>query len=162
MQIKQIIKYQIEGYQFNTEEEAKQFIAKKEREIQLFKSNYEKLGGWKPENYSTPIPIKYTLDDNDEIKVGLIHWKKENDPRNGWRDLFEGMDVRYLASEIQLISDKEFLDTYLDSTWVIHGENFNAYLSAIAEMARKYPDYAQKVLDKLATTQFSPVVEYRD
>jgi hypothetical protein len=162
MQIKKIIKYQFDQYQFNTEEEAKEFMARRDHEERLFKINYEKLGGWKPENYSIPIPVKYTLDDNDEIKVGLMHWENENDPRNCWRDLLERMGLRYFESEIQVIGDKEFLDTYLDSTWVIHGENFNAYLSAIAEMARKYPDYAQKVLDKLATTQFSPAFEYRD
>ena len=161
MQIKQITKYQFDGYQFDSEEEAKLFIAQKEREIQLFKSNYEKLGGWKPENYSTPIPIKYTLDDS-EIKVGLMHWKYENDSRNCWLDLLNDSYLRYLESEIQIIDNKEFLDIYLDANWIIDGENFQAYLSAIAEMARKYPDYAQKVLDKLATTQFSPVVEYRD
>jgi hypothetical protein len=161
MQIKQITKYQFDGYQFNSEEEAKQFVAQKEREIQLFKSNYEKLGGWKPENYSTPIPIKYTLDDS-EIKVGLMRWNNENDSRYCWLDLLNHSYLRHFESEIQIIDNKEFLDIYLDATWVIQGENFNAYLSAIAEMARKYPDYAQKVLDKLATTQFSPAVEYRD
>ena len=161
MQIKQIIKYQFDGYQFDSEEEAKQFVALKEREDQLFKSNYEKLGGWKPENYSIPIPVKYTLDDS-EIKVGLMHWKDENDSRNCWFDLLNNTYLRYIESEIQIIDNKEFLDIYLYATYIIRGENFNTYLSAIAAMTQKYPEYAQKILDKLSTTQFSPVFEYRD
>lgn len=160
MKIEKATIFKVGSCQFNTEEEAKSYIASKEYMDETFSCN---LGLLQSSSY---LFVPCLEEDDGVLKIRLFSKKYNNfDQGEGWEDILENKHLKYVESRLTLLSSSEFINKFLEisSELVMETENLGELIVALRWHLSQLDNKAElfeKVFNALEHIQYSPVVIY--
>jgi hypothetical protein len=164
MEIKPITKFRVDSCEFNTKEEAEEYIRSKTDKSYIANKNFELLN-----YYSSSLSFIPCIDDNDKSLRVFIKRFNNTDQGDGWEDLLGREHLRYVEYNLTVISSNDFVNKFIDesATYSIEAQDLGQLISALRYHIPMMNDtdcspeiIYQDVLDALSMIQYEPVYIY--
>lgn len=164
MEIKPVTKYRVDSCEFNTSEEAQEYIRSKTDKTYIFKQNIETL-----EHHSTSLSFIPCIDDNDKSLRVFVKRYNNTDQGDGWEDLLGGEHLRYVEYNLTVISSADFVNKFINESAIysIDAQDLGLLISSLRyhipmmnESDCSPEIIYQDVLDALSMVQYTPVYIY--
>ena len=162
MDIESVTKYRVGSSEFNTREEAYEFIMCSNDKSEILKTNRANL-----EDCGQMYTYVPCLDYSDKSLRLFIKRYNNYDQGDGWEDILGREHLKYVDGLLQVIDSQRFIDKFIEQSqnYSIDAQDLGQLIVALnyhinmlegANLVQVY----KLVIDALARVQYSPIYIY--
>lgn len=157
--IEPLVKYTVDGREFNTHQDAEKYLREKEEEKSILEKNIELLDSLG--QHQSYIP---TWDEEEQKYDIFIKDKVENGGNwEVWQSLVDGREIRYYDTPLKIITPDEFMLKFTEhSTILVDNTDFNNFVRGVIQINERCENMLdwKVVIQLISNIQVTPVYIY--